>query len=169
MIDVTTAPVVDEMALASLWVAVVEAGGAVGYPRGATMADVLPQAIEYRDRLRDGSMVAVAAYTTEGGLAGIGFLKANHHPLMTHWMWLVTLMIAPEYQGQSLGRRLVERLLKSAGSVPTIRSVRLTCRAGLGLETFYNQCGFREVGRIPGALRLADGRLRDEIHMIAAV
>jgi hypothetical protein len=44
--------------------------------------------------------------------------------------------------------------------------VHLTVRGGTGTQAFYDGLGYREVGRIPGALRVAPGDDRDEISMI---
>jgi hypothetical protein len=42
-------------------------------------------------------------------------------------------------------------------------------RGGLGLERFYDRLGYREVGRLPGALRVAADDDRDEILMWRAL
>jgi hypothetical protein len=44
--------------------------------------------------------------------------------------------------------------------------VHLTVRGGTGTEAFYRGLGYREVGRIPAALRVAPGDDRDEISMV---
>jgi hypothetical protein len=38
-------------------------------------------------------------------------------------------------------------------------------RGGTGTEGFYLAHGYREVGRLPRALRLAPGDDRDELHL----
>ena len=43
--------------------------------------------------------------------------------------------------------------------------MQLTVRGGTGTEAFYTRLGYREVGRLPGALRVAPGDDRDEIIM----
>lgn len=48
----------------------------------------------------------------------------------------------------------------------TIETIRLRCtHPGLRLERFYEHLGWREIGRWPGALRLAPDDDRDEILM----
>ncbi|MFE2364891.1 GNAT family N-acetyltransferase, partial [Streptomyces virginiae] len=54
----------------------------------------------------------------------------------------------------------------AARSVEGIDAIRLTCRGGLGLEHFYSSCGYKEVGRVPGAVRVAPGDDRDDITML---
>jgi hypothetical protein len=43
--------------------------------------------------------------------------------------------------------------------------VQLTVRGGTGTEAFSTRLGYREVGRLPGALRVAPGDDRDETIM----
>lgn len=49
-----------------------------------------------------------------------------------------------------------------------LEQLHLAARSGVGLETFYGRLGWKEIGRWPGALRLADGEDRDEILMLLA-
>jgi hypothetical protein len=49
-----------------------------------------------------------------------------------------------------------------------LEQLHLAVRGGTGTEQFYGRLGWREVGRWPGALRLARGDDRDEILMILA-
>jgi hypothetical protein len=49
-----------------------------------------------------------------------------------------------------------------------LEQLHLAARAGMGLERFYARLGWREIGRWPGALRLAAGDDRDEVLMILA-
>ncbi len=46
-----------------------------------------------------------------------------------------------------------------------LEQLHLAARGGVGLEAFYGRLGWKEVGRWPGALRLADGGDRDEVLM----
>ncbi len=47
-----------------------------------------------------------------------------------------------------------------------LEQLHLAARGGMGLEHFYARLGWREIGRWPGALRLAPGDDRDEILMV---
>lgn len=49
-----------------------------------------------------------------------------------------------------------------------LEQLHLAARGGVGLEDFYGRLGWKEIGRWPGALRLAPGGDRDEILMILA-
>ncbi|MFD4607083.1 hypothetical protein [Streptomyces sp. NPDC058451] len=44
-----------------------------------------------------------------------------------------------------------------------LEQLPLAARSEVGLEDFYGRIGWKEVGRWPGALRLAAGDDRDEI------
>jgi hypothetical protein len=61
--------------------------------------------------------------------------------------------------------REAERLAPTLG----FEALHLTVRGGLGLEEFYKRLGYREIGRLPGALRVAPGDDRDEVLMWRAV
>jgi hypothetical protein len=39
-------------------------------------------------------------------------------------------------------------------------------RSIVGIPECYSRLGWREVGRMPGSLRLPDGAYRDEIYML---
>jgi len=49
-----------------------------------------------------------------------------------------------------------------------LEQLHLAARGGMGLEHFYAKLGRREIGRWPGAVRLAPGDDRDEVLMILA-
>lgn len=65
----------------------------------------------------------------------------------------------------SAGRALlseVERFGRELG----LEELHLTVRDGIGVDAFYLALGFREVARIPRALRVAPGDDRDEIYLV---
>lgn len=47
-----------------------------------------------------------------------------------------------------------------------LEQLHLAARGEEGLESFYSRLGWREVGRWPGALRLAPDDTRDEVLML---
>jgi hypothetical protein len=57
--------------------------------------------------------------------------------------------------------REAERLGRELGR----EALHVTLRDGLGLDRFYRRLGYREIGRLPGALRVAPGDDRDEVLM----
>lgn len=60
----------------------------------------------------------------------------------------------------------MDAVADAARTMEGIEAVRLGCRGGLGLEHFYAACGYKEVGRVPGAIRVAPGDDRDDITML---
>lgn len=60
----------------------------------------------------------------------------------------------------------MRELREVAGGELGLEQLRLAARGGEGLEDFYGRLGWREVGRWPGALRLAPHDTRDEVLML---
>jgi GNAT superfamily N-acetyltransferase len=81
-------------------------------------------------------------------------------------VWLYTVMVHPRHQGRGYGRDLLSAAEDAARGFDGIEAIRLTCRGGNGLERFYGSCGYKEVGRVPGAIRVAPGDDRDDVHML---
>ena len=46
-----------------------------------------------------------------------------------------------------------------------LEALLVTVRDGRGTDVFYRRLGYTEVGRIPGAIRVAPGDDRDEIYL----
>ncbi|MEU6505263.1 GNAT family N-acetyltransferase [Streptomyces sp. NPDC046942] len=149
-----------------LWTDVSNAGGAVGFVPPVTREDIRPEVVRYLAQLAEGSTRLLAGHDEEGRLAATAFLTLNTHRLMTHWLWLYTVMVHPRHQGQGYGRDLLAAAADAARTIDGIEAIRLTCRGGLGLERFYASCGYKEVGRVPGAIRVAPGDDRDDITLL---
>ena len=67
-------------------------------------------------------------------------------------------------EGKGYGAALM-REAAAAGRKMGLAGLQVTVRGGQGVEAFYAKLGYSEVGRLPGALRIADGDDRDEILM----
>jgi GNAT superfamily N-acetyltransferase len=173
-----------------LWQAASNAGGAIGLPAGnaerdavALLADAsLAGVAQGHDLLcvaeESGSAESSSTQSSSaessraesssadsGGnaLTGMFFLCGMRFALSDHQRLLKRLIVRPDLQGHGYGRQLLTeaaRLARDEGA----EGIRLTARGGLGLERFYVSAGYREVGRYPGALRVAPGDDRDEIH-----
>ncbi len=163
-VDVRAVVAVDDALRADLlscWVDVTNAGGAVGFVPPVTAADVAPAL----DRLLEGVATGrdvLCVLTVDGATAGFAVLVGSSSPLRRHWGTVLRVQVHPSRQGTGLGRALmdgVHRLATDRGW----EFVSLTARGGTGLEDFYGGLGYREVGRLPGAVRVADGDDRDEI------
>lgn len=158
-------PLTDELReeVVALWTAVVNSGGAVGFVAPVVVADVRPTA--------ESSLAAVAAGTDrlvagfeDGRLVALLFVADNGHLLKGHWRTLKRVMVAPGKQGLGYGGAIM-REAAAVGRKMGLDALQVTVRGGMGTEAFYARLGYREVGRVPDALRVAPGDDRDEIIM----
>ncbi|MEV0639612.1 GNAT family N-acetyltransferase [Streptomyces sp. NPDC050619] len=149
-----------------LWTDVSDAGGAVGFVPPVTREAVRPELVKHFATMAEGRMRLLVAHDEAGAVAATAFFGFNTHRLKTHWAWLYTVMLHPRHQGKGYGRDLMAAVTDAARTFEGIEAIQLTCRGGLGLERFYGSCGFKEVGRIPGAIRVAPGDDRDDIYML---
>ncbi|GAA2139915.1 GNAT family N-acetyltransferase [Kitasatospora kazusensis] len=153
-------------AIVTLWTDVSNAGGAVGFVPPVTEDEVRATAEhQFAGLHEDRADVLLAAYEPESGrLAGVLFFEDMRFNLMDHWRMLKRVMVHPDFQGRGYGADLLaeaERVARGWG----LDGLRLTLRGGLGLEKFYGRCGYVEVGRVPGAIRVAPGDDRDDVTM----
>ena len=151
-------------AMLACWVDVTNAGGAVGFVAPVTSADVEPALQHLVSGVHDRGDVLVVL-TVDRELAGFAALVTSAHLLKQHWATVLRVQVHPSRQGAGLGRVLMQGV-EDAGRRHAREFLHLTVRAGLGLEGFYERLGYRQVGRIPAALRVAPGDDRDEISMV---
>lgn len=149
-----------------LWADVSNAGGAVGFVPPVTTDDVRVEFIKHLSSLTEGRMRLLVGRDEDGKVAATAFLAFNTHRLMTHWIWVYTVMVDPRYQGRGYGRDLMTAVEKAARGFDGIQAVRLTCRGGTGADRFYTACGYQEVGRAPGLIRVGPGDDRDDVTML---
>lgn len=149
----------------TLWADVSNAGGAVGFVPPVTPDDVRPELVKHLAAMAEGRTRLLVGYAADGSVAATAFLMYNTHRLMRHWLWLYTVMVHPSQQGKGYGRDLMTAAAEAARSVDGMEGIRLTCRGGTGADRFYASCGYKEVGRVPGAIRVAPGDDRDDITM----
>ncbi|NWF25961.1 GNAT family N-acetyltransferase [Streptomyces sp. PKU-EA00015] len=149
-----------------LWADVSNAGGAVGFVPPATVDDIRPEWVKHLTAMAEGRMRLLVGRDEDGEIAATAFLALNTHRLMTHWIWLYTVMVHPRHQGKGCGRELMAAAAEAARGLDGIEAIRLTCRGGTGADRFYSACGYKEVGRVPGAIRVADGDDRDDVIML---
>jgi GNAT superfamily N-acetyltransferase len=149
--------------LVAVWVAATNAGGALGLvaPTDAAAAEVLAEPL-WR-RLHDGLDDLVVG-RVDDRLAGWFVLESRTGPLSPHWRTVKRLQVHPALQGRGHGRALLAEAASVARRLG-LEALHLTVRGGTGIERFYLAHGYREVGRLPRALRLGPGDDRDEIHL----
>ncbi|MET7692193.1 GNAT family N-acetyltransferase [Streptomyces sp. NPDC005483] len=149
-----------------LWADVSNAGGAVGFVAPVEPETIRPELVKHFAGMAEGRTRLLVGHDEEGRVAATAFFSFNTHRLMTHWVWLYTVMVHPRHQGRGYGRDLLSAAADAARTFAGIEAIRLTCRGGLGLERFYGSCGYKEVGRIPDAIRVAPGDDRDDVIML---
>jgi GNAT superfamily N-acetyltransferase len=151
--------------ICALWADVSNAGGAVGFVPPVTREDIRPDLLKHLTAMAEGRERLVVGRDEDGRVLATAFLTLNSHRLMRHWLWVYTVMVHPSLQGQGAGRALMTAVADSARGIDGITALRLTCRGGTGVRRFYEACGYKEVGRVPGAIKVADGDFRDDITM----
>ncbi|MGC0315300.1 N-acetyltransferase family protein [Kitasatospora acidiphila] len=154
--------------IVTLWTEASNAGGAVGFIPPVTEDDVRPTADKQFAGVGapgdpDADRLLIAREDgARGRLVAVLFFESMRFDLMDHWRLLKRVMVDPKQQGRGYGRELLaeaDRIARDWG----LAGLRLTARGGVGLERFYTSCGYTEVGRVPGAIRVAPGDDRDDI------
>jgi GNAT superfamily N-acetyltransferase len=150
------------------WIMVSNAGGAAGFPFPPVDAGIVaPVADDLIAGLSpDRSRLIVAG--AGDVLAGWVHLQRHPHPVVAHWGTISHLQTLPAFRGQGVGSALMRSARQIARQEIGLEQLHLAARGGMGLERFYARLGWREIGRWPGALRLAPGDDRDEVLMILA-
>jgi GNAT superfamily N-acetyltransferase len=152
-------------ALIDCWIEVANAGGAVGFPFPPVDArEVGPVA----DRLiadLDPDYNRVLLAEVGGVLAGWLNLSRPRDRVVPHWGTVKRVQTRPGFRGRGIGIGLMSEVRRIARDELGLEQLRLEARGGAGLEDFYGQLGWTEIGRWPGALRFPDGD-RDEVLML---
>lgn len=149
--------------IVSLWVEVTNAGGAVGFVAPVEVAEVLPVAEATFAGVAEGVDRLIVGVDGDQVVAVL-FVVDNRFALKDHWRVLKRVMVRPGSQGKGYGAALM-REAEALGRKAGLAGLQVTVRGGEGIEGFYTRLGYREVGRIPGALRLGPGDDRDEAYM----
>lgn len=149
-------------ALLTLWQRVSDAGGAVGFEPSTPRSEIAPAVTEAIAGLRSGTRYAVVL-TAGNDLVGAAFLVRRPTRIQRHLGDVVSLMVDPDRRGQGLGRLLIVEIARLATEVG-VDTLLLGARDREELHGFYAAMGFVEYGRLPDAVRLADGSSFDEIR-----
>ena len=76
-------------------------------------------------------------------------------------VWDIRLLVAPDWRGQGLGRRLLDQIITAAiGAGAAKLTARMTPDQS-GAITLFEECGFRAEALLHGQVRAADGSLHD--------
>ncbi|KPC59239.1 GNAT family N-acetyltransferase [Streptomyces chattanoogensis] len=158
--------------LIECWTVVSNAGGAVvplGFPPPPVGTEEVAPAVDELIAGLDPQRGRLLLATIEGDLAGWLVVRRDPHPFIAHWGELNHLQTHPRFRGRGIGTALMHRVQDLAREEMGLEQLHLAARAGMGLEEFYRRLGWREIGRWPGALRLAPGDDRDDILMVLTV
>ena len=152
-----------------LWCRVTDAGGAVGF-RPSDSRESHAAALEaHEQQMRDGRAIAVLIRDPDApgdpAVAAVGWWVRDPAALLAHRRTAYRVMTDPDKRGRNLGRILMAAMHRAARG-EGVEIATLTVRGGLGLEEFYAGCGYAEVGRIPGGIRVAPGDDRDDVLMM---
>ncbi|NEB74735.1 GNAT family N-acetyltransferase [Streptomyces sp. SID14478] len=150
----------------ALWADVSNAGGAVGFVPPVTPDEIRPELVRHLAGIAEGRTRLLVGRDEQRTVAATAFLSFSQHRLMRHHLWLYTVMVHPAHQGKGYGRALMSAAQDAARGFAGIEALRLTCRGGTGADAFYAACGYKEVGRVPGAIRVAPGDDRDDVFMM---
>src|SRR5687768_11075225 len=158
-------PLTDDLRdrMLTLWADVTNAGGAVGFVPPVTRDDVRPTADAHLAEVAAGRDHLVAGFDGPD-LVALLFMTNNRFVFKDHWRVLKRVMVAPGCQGRGYGGALMREAAAVARKL-NLEALQVTLRGGVGTEGFYAGLGYREVGRLPGALRVGPGDYRDEIIM----
>lgn len=155
-------------ALAECWVEVTNAGGAAGFPFPPVDAGTVVPTLDRIIELLSPDTSRLLTATVEGELVGWLNVRRDPFELIAHWGTLHHVQTRPAVRGHGIGLALMHEVREVARDEMGLEQLHLAARGGIGLEDFYERLGWKEVGRWPGALRLAPGDDRDEILMILA-
>lgn len=168
----TSADQVDDQLRGQLvrcWRDVSNAGGAVGFPvipvdEAEVREAVAALLVGLSPSLQELLVIVDQAEPPE--LLGWLVLVGNGSTLTAHWARVIRVQTALDHRGRGVGRALMEEVARRAGEDLGLLQLHLELRGGAGLEGFYSGLGWREIGAWPGALRIGDGELRDEVLMM---
>jgi ribosomal protein S18 acetylase RimI-like enzyme len=100
-----------------------------------------------------------------GQLVGHGMLDPLPLAAVRHVVHL-TLAVHPGWQGQGVGRALLESLIDWARSAPALEKIELNVRSSnTAAESLYRKLGFTPIGRWQRRVQIAPGQYVDDIAM----
>lgn len=153
-------------ALTMCWRDVSNAGGAVGFPFPPVDEEDVGLAVEAMAQSLDPDLNRLLVATIDGELAGWLLLAGNQSQLTSHWAKVLRVQTALGHRGTGVGAALMAEVARGAQQDYGLEKLLLEVRGGMGLEGFYQRCGWRVVGSWPGVLRMAPGDDRDEVLMM---
>ncbi|MDC8783734.1 GNAT family N-acetyltransferase [Roseateles koreensis] len=120
----------------------------------------------YRSRLSGGNGGA-NLFTLVGwqGADMVGAISCEHEARLKirHIAHIMGMMVREDLHGHGLGRQLLERTLHLLRGEAALELVTLSVTSSnTAAVKLYERCGFTRYGRLPGAIKLLDGRVLDK-------
>lgn len=151
--------------LADCWRDVSNAGGAVGFPfppvHDEQVLSVLDALVASLNETR-----RILVADVGGELAGWLVLAGNTSRVTAHWAKVQRVQTALAFRGRGMGLALMAEVERLACRDLGLQHLYLELRSGLGLEAFYERCGWCRIGVWPRALYVSDEDYRDEVLMM---
>jgi GNAT superfamily N-acetyltransferase len=151
--------------IARCWQEVSNAGGAVGFPFPPVEMETVRTAAEEMVKSLNPLLRRLLIAAVDDELAGWLFLSGNEGPLTSHWAYVQRVQTGLAFRASGVGRALMEEVSRAAAQEFGLRTLHIEVRGGAGLEGFYENLGWTEVGRWPGALRFGSDDYRDNVLM----
>lgn len=151
--------------LIDCWIAVANAGGAVGFAFPPVDLDQVEPVAEQLIASLDPQYSRLLLATIDDKLVGWLSLSRHRDHLVRHWGTIRRVQTHPDHRGLGIGTALVNRIRQIARDEMGLEQLQLGARGGEGLEEFYSRLGWKEIGRWPDALRFEHGD-RDEVLML---
>lgn len=118
-------------------------------------------------RLKPGEdQFVLGAFQDGESLTGIVTFKREESPKMRHRGNVFAMYVAPEARGRSVGKRLMEELIRRARETDGLEQIHLAVVTDNGpARKLYTSLGFKVYGAEPRALKVG-GKYYDEDLMI---
>jgi GNAT superfamily N-acetyltransferase len=155
--------------LATCWWEVSNAGGAVGFPFLPVERGEVAVAVERLVESLDPAARTLLVAVSDEVLLGWVVLEQNRNKLTAHWARVLRLQTTLDARGLGIGRALMSEIARAARDDLGLEQLHIELRSGQGLEAFYESCGWRQIGRWPGALRMGPDDDRDQVLMFLAL
>lgn len=152
--------------LVECWLAVSNAGGAVGFPFPPVAENEVAVALDQLLEDLDPQSCVLFHAWKDSTVTGWVVLRRTPTPLLGHWGTVERLQTHPTWRGRGIGAALLDNLERYSRDELGLVQLHLAARSGLGLERYYGRLGWQEIGRWPRILRLAENDERDEILML---
>ncbi len=121
----------------------------------------------YQSRLSGGSTLFTLLACDGPALLGALTCEREQRRKVQHTAHLVGMMVLPGHQGRGVGGLLLDDALQRLRALPGLALLTLSVTRGNERAVrLYERRGFERYGRLPGALRLDDGRELDKDLMV---